>query len=144
MFFAVIHGYFHGNVTGERVDAILRMVEEEGKVNRDFRPRLMSLVLREWFSEHGTTPAYFMLALLAAMLLYSAFIRRDEYILFSTGLTVMGMEMAIVFAFQAVYGYVYVKIGAIAVLYQKRLSFSPLTQACSCSGLKCSMELSTL
>jgi spermidine synthase len=108
-----IHGSFNGNVTKERVESVRRILEEDGALNADFSPRLMSLFFREWFAKHGTTPSYFILILVAVTVAYGILIKKDEYILFSTGLTVMGMEMVIVFAFQALYGYVYMKIGAI-------------------------------
>ncbi len=43
--------------------------------------------------------------------------RKEEYVLFSTGLATMGVEMLIIFAFQVIYGYIYLKIGAIVTAF---------------------------
>jgi spermidine synthase len=43
--------------------------------------------------------------------------KKEEYILFSTGLATMGVEMLVVFAFQVIYGYIYLKIGAIITVF---------------------------
>ena len=43
--------------------------------------------------------------------------RKEEYILFSTGMTSMGVEILVIFTFQAIYGYVYLKIGAIVTVF---------------------------
>ena len=43
--------------------------------------------------------------------------KKEEYILFSTGFATMGLEMAIIFAFQIIYGYVYMMIGAIITAF---------------------------
>jgi len=86
-------------------------------VNTDFDPKLIGIVLRHWFMEYGTSPNYFFLAVLGLTLTYLMFIRKEEYVLFSTGLAIMGIEMLVIFAFQVVYGYIYLKIGAIVTAF---------------------------
>ena len=55
--------------------------------------------------------------LLVLTIIYILFLRREEYVLFSTGLTTMGVEMLIIFAFQVIYGYIYLQIGAIVTAF---------------------------
>ena len=43
--------------------------------------------------------------------------KREEYLLFSTGFATMGLEMAIIFAFQIIYGYIYTMVGAIITVF---------------------------
>ena len=45
------------------------------------------------------------------MLVYVFFMKKEEYVLFSTGVVTMGVEMLIIFIFQVMYGYIYLKIG---------------------------------
>jgi spermidine synthase len=108
-----IEGFFHGNVTDERMRQLEEVLDTTESVNKDFRPRLMNIVFQEWFMKHGTSPKYFLVVLFVLTMVYLIFMRREEYILFSTGLATMGVEMLIVFAFQVIYGYIYLKIGAI-------------------------------
>ena len=112
-----IEGFFYGNVTKERIRQINECVGASERINFDFRPSLMNLVFQEWFMRHGTSPTYFVIGLLALTMTYLIFIKREEYILFSTGLTTMGAEMLIVFTFQVIYGYIYLQIGAIVTAF---------------------------
>ena len=114
---AYIDGFFHGNVTEERIGQLREQLGQNKTINTDFNPKLMHLVFREWFTQHGTTPAYFIWSLAGLLLLYFIFMKKEEYILFSTGFTAMGLEMAIIFAFQIIYGYIYVAIGAIITAF---------------------------
>ena len=43
--------------------------------------------------------------------------KKEEYILFSTGLATMGVEMLVIFTFQVIYGYIYLKIGAVITAF---------------------------
>ena len=114
---AYIDGYFNGNVTKERIRELRKKLGKGKTINTDFNPRLMQLVFKEWFSRHGTSPAGFMLGLAGLLLLYFLLMKREEYILFSTGFTIMGLEMAIIFAFQVIYGYIYAMIGLIITAF---------------------------
>jgi spermidine synthase len=73
----------------------------------------MGVVFQEWFARHDTSPAYFIAGILLLVLTYFAFMRKEEYVLFTTGFTAMGSEMLIIFVFQVLYGYVYLQIGLI-------------------------------
>jgi len=114
---AYIDGYFNGNITKERILTLQEKLGRNNTINTDFTPRLMHSVFREWFTRHGTTPACFIWVLAGGLLLYFIFMKKEEYILFSTGFTVMGLEMAIIFAFQVIYGYIYLMIGAIITAF---------------------------
>jgi spermidine synthase len=82
-------------------------------INTDFEPKLVNIIFQEWFMKYGASPKYFLLILFVLTGIYLMFSKREEYILFTTGLATMGVEMLIVFAFQVIYGYIYLKIGAI-------------------------------
>ena len=114
---AYIDGYFNGNITKERILNLKEKLRQNKTINTDFNPRLMQLVFREWFTKQGTTPTGFIWVLSGLLVLYFFFMKKEEYILFSTGFTVMGLEMAIIFAFQVIYGYVYLMIGAIITAF---------------------------
>jgi len=112
-----IEGSFHGNVTGERIRQLRESLDREEYINADFEPRVMNIVFKEWFFKHGSSPGPFLLILLAATAFYLMTLRKEEYVLFSTGLTCMGVEMLILFSFQVIYGFIYLKIGAIITVF---------------------------
>jgi spermidine synthase len=112
-----VEGFYYGNVTEERIKKLEYILDRNEYANTDFEPRLMNIVFQEWFMKHGTSPKYFLLVVLVLTCIYLIFMRREEYILFSTGLATMGVEMLIIFAFQVIYGYIYLKIGAIVTAF---------------------------
>jgi len=112
-----LEGFFYGNVTQDRIKQLKESLNVDEFVNTDFEPRLMNIVFQEWFEKHGTSPGYFAAILLGLTVVYLVFMKREEYILFSTGLATMGVEMLIIFAFQVIYGYVYLQIGAIVTAF---------------------------
>jgi len=112
-----IDGYYYGNVTRERIRKIRDILDPGEAVNRDFEPRMMNTVFQEWFSKHGTSPSVLIIVVGALTLLYAFFMKREEYILFSTGFVTMGIEILVIFTFQAIYGYVYLKVGAIITAF---------------------------
>ena len=111
-----IDGFFYGNVTEERIKA-LEYRDKDAPINEDFSPVLMRIMFHQWFIKHGTSPDYFLFSLLGLTVIYLIFIRKEEYVLFSTGLAAMGVEMLVIFAFQVAYGYIYLKIGAIVTAF---------------------------
>jgi len=112
-----IEGFFYGNVTGERIEQLRDILDRNEFINTDFEPRLMNIVFQEWFMKHGTSPRYFFLIMAVLTFIYIVFMRREEYILFSTGLATMGAEMLIIFSFQVIYGYIYLALGAIVTAF---------------------------
>jgi spermidine synthase len=112
-----VEGFYYGNVTSERIAAIQEGLNKTGYVNTDFEPRIMRIIFQEWFMKHGTSPKVFLLIFLALTALYLVFMKKEEYVLFSTGLTTMGVEMLVIFTFQVMYGYIYLKIGAIVTAF---------------------------
>jgi len=112
-----IDGFYYGNVTPDRVAQMEHSLDQSEFPNTDFAPRLMNIVFHQWFRKHGIAPTYFFLGLLVFTVGYFIFMRKEEYVLFSTGLATMGMEMLVIFSFQVLYGYVYLEIGAIVTAF---------------------------
>ena len=104
-------------MTRDRILQLEQSLDRGETINTDFEPRLMNIVFQEWFVKHGTSPRYFFLIVLILTVIYIIFMKKEEYVLFSTGLATMGAEMLIVFAFQVIYGYIYIRIGAIVTAF---------------------------
>ena len=114
---AYVEGFFHGNVTQERIEELKKKLDPKAPVNTDFEPRIMTALFQEWFAKHGSSPKVFGLVALGLTILYLIFLRREEYVLFTTGLANMGVEMLVIFTFQVMYGYIYLKLGAIVTAF---------------------------
>ncbi len=109
--------YFYGNATPDRIGYIKEAVLQDKRINTDLKPCLVSVLFYEWFRKFQIKPSYFLFPFFAIMILYLLFIKREEYVLFSTGLSLMGIEMLTIFLFQIAYGYVYLKVGAIITMF---------------------------
>jgi spermidine synthase len=112
-----IEGFYQGNVTEDRIKKIRSAIDREEGINTDFKPRMINIIFNEWFSRYDTSPWIFIIILAAVVTAYLFFIRQEEYVLFSTGMAIMGTEMLIIFTFQVIYGYIYLKIGAIVTAF---------------------------
>ncbi len=109
--------YFYGDVTAERIQALKQSIDTQVRINRDTHPFLMQLMLAQWFVKFGDSPRWFMIATALLLVGYLMHMRREEYVLFSTGLLAMGCEVMLIFAFQIFLGYVYAKIGMIVTVF---------------------------
>jgi spermidine synthase len=114
-----ISAYYEGNVTLERIEELNHVVETygRGRINRDFSPVAVKILFTQWFAEHGSSPWYFLGGTIAVFMVYLFFVKRAELALFTTGFAAMGLEMVIIFCFQIMYGYIYLKIGAIVTSF---------------------------
>lgn len=112
-----IRGFYRGDVTEDRIRTLRGNLDPGEFVNTDFEPRVMNIIFQEWFLKHGASPKWLLAAILGLTALYLMFMKREEYILFSTGLATMGVEMVVIFTFQVIYGFIYLKIGAVITAF---------------------------
>lgn len=112
-----IEGFFYGNVTQDRIKNMKDALGKSDLRNTDFRPELMGLVFKEWFMKYGSSPTLFFVVISALSAAYILFIRKEEYLLLSTGFVAMGAEMVVALTFQVIYGYIYLQIGAIITAF---------------------------
>ena len=109
--------FFSGNISSEKISAINEAIHRDESVNTDFNPRLMGIVFQEWFEKYGGFSKYYLLILPVLMLGSLILMRREQYVVFSTGVASMGAEMLVIFSFQIIYGYIYREIGAIVTVF---------------------------
>ena len=112
-----VEGFYHGNVTQERIEGLKKKLDPMAPANTDFEPRILTALFQEWFAKHGSSPRVFALVTLGLTVVYLIFLRREEYVLFTTGLANMGVEMLMIFTFQVMYGFIYLKLGAIVTAF---------------------------
>jgi len=112
-----IRGYYYGNLTPERIERLNTLIDPTTPKNRDYFPQLMRLMFMQWFAKFSTSPTGFIAVLGILSLIYLIRIRAEEFVLFSTGFTVMGSEILVIFAFQIFFGYIYLQIGMIVTVF---------------------------
>ncbi len=112
-----IQYYFYGNITPERISLLKNSLDPDEYVNTDFEPRLLNISFKEWFSKYGSTPTAFLITVICFVLLYIFLMKKEEYILFSSGMASMAVEMLVIYCFQIMYGYVYLKVGMLVTAF---------------------------
>jgi spermidine synthase len=112
-----IKGYFYGNLTHERIERLNDLMDPLTPKNRDDYPQLMRLMFQQWFAKFSTSPTVFIVILAVICMVYLIRISAEEFVLFSTGFTVMGSELLVIFAFQIYFGYIYFQIGLIVTVF---------------------------
>jgi len=112
-----IRGYYYGNLTPERIQRLNALIDPTAPKNRDYFPQLMRLMFTQWFAKFSTSPTGFIAVLAILSLIYLIRISAEEFVLFSTGFTVMGSEILVIFAFQIFFGYIYLQIGMIVTVF---------------------------
>jgi spermidine synthase len=112
-----ISGYYEGDVTPERIGQLRDLLVAGVPTNRDESPRLMRVIFSQWFAKFATSPGAFAAVLCVLAGLYLCRLRRQEFVLFTTGATAMGAEILVIFAFQIYFGYIYVGIGLIVTVF---------------------------
>ena len=85
--------------------------------NLDLSPRLMQLAFSGWFGRHGESPLGFSLLLATAVLVYLFRMSRPQWVLLTTGCVCIGAEMMAIFAFQMLYGYIYLQLGVLVTVF---------------------------
>ena len=112
-----IKGYYYGDLTHERIERLNNLIDPKAPKNRDDYPQLMRLMFLQWFAKFSTSPIGFIAVLAVMCLGYLIRISAEEFVLFSTGFTVMGSELLVIFAFQIFFGYIYLQIGLIVTVF---------------------------
>lgn len=111
-----ISGFFEGDVPLEKIAKLAAWVAD-APVNTDAFPRLVRILQDEWFAVFAASPVLFGMVLAFIILVYACRISRAEFVLFGTGGFVMGSEILVIFAFQVLFGYVYLQIGWIVTAF---------------------------
>ena len=116
--------YLSGKLTKERIDYVMKSLEEDVEVNRDFEPVAYYHYLKYWLSQFnlsfGTVTTLFFLS----FLLSSSVMRLSptSFAIFTTGIAATGMEMLLLLVFQSVYGYLYSMLAVLITLFMIGIS----------------------
>lgn len=109
--------YYYGNITASRIEDLRELIDPEARSNSDIAPRLMRIMYDQWFEAFQTSPKWFYIAAGIVLLIFLVRFTAAEMVLFSTGFTVMGSELLVIFAFQMFLGFIYHQIGLIVTVF---------------------------
>lgn len=112
-----ISNFYYGNLTEDRISHLKELIDRTAPVNTDNYPQLMRIMFAQWFLKFSTSPVAFILILSIVSIIYIFCMKKEEFVLFSTGCMEMGTELLVIFAFQIYFGYIYLKIGLIITVF---------------------------
>jgi len=112
-----ISSYYSGNISQERINSLVEVLDPSTPSNHDMEPFLMQIMFKQWFSKFSTTPLPFILVLALCLVLYFTRCRGEELVLFSTGFLTMGSEILVIFVYQILFGFIYEQIGVIVTVF---------------------------
>jgi spermidine synthase len=107
-----IQYYYNGNVTTDRIEQLRSSIDPKEYVNTDFEPRLLNFAYKRCFQNTGHRGYLPFCRRVNWTGLYN-FYEKEEFILFTSGVAVMSAEMLVIYCFQIIYGYVYLKWGSL-------------------------------
>ena len=100
-----------------RTDSFMTRLDYKAPVNSDFSPVIIHDAFGHWFSTFNSSPVLFGAVASALFLIYLLFLSKTETILFFTGFSAMAMQMAVIFVFQILFGYIYLKTGMLITVF---------------------------
>lgn len=109
--------FFKGNVSARRIEALQADINPAAPINTDTRPYVMRRMFQQWFEKFGASPRIFLLLVTSLVGLYVIRLKREAFVLFTTGWMTMGSEVLVIFAFQIFLGYIYLKIGILVTVF---------------------------
>jgi len=112
-----ISRFYDGDITAERIKYLKELIDRTIRINTDLNPYMMRMAYKDWFYKFSSSPKGFITTLLILSAIYLFFISAPEFTLFTTGCTIMGSEILLIFAFQIFYGYIYLQIGLIVTTF---------------------------
>jgi spermidine synthase len=110
----VNENYLSGKLSKDRIDYVINSIREEKvEVNHDFTPVAYYYHILYWLSHFEINIIPFLVILLALIILSLLKMDAFSFSISTTGFTASSLEVALLLAFQVLYGYVYYNIGII-------------------------------
>lgn len=114
--------YLDDELIRDRMNYVLKNIDTDAAVNKDFHPVVYYHQLKFWMS-HFKGNYYLILTLLAVITIIFLFrLKPVNLCLFTGGFAASSMEVVILVAFQIIYGFVYQIVGIIITLFMAGLA----------------------
>lgn len=108
---------FSFDYSKEKQQLFLERRDRKALVNTDFNPVLIKNSFRAWFEKFDTSPEWLWVVGALVFGIYLFRLNSLETLVFFTGFAAMGFETMILFVFQVLFGYIYIKTGMIVTLF---------------------------
>jgi spermidine synthase len=105
-----IHYYFYGDISQHRIQYLQNQLNPSVAINHDNLPVLVRMTVENWLSAFHTDLNIFILSILSLFCLCAFMTKSTEFVLFSSGMTLMGFEVLLIFLFQMRMGNVYYQV----------------------------------
>jgi len=102
--------YYYGDISQQRIEYLQAHLIPSVSINYDNIPILVRLTVENWLSAFHSDFQFFIMGILALFCLCSFMTTTTEFVLFSSGMTLMGFEILLIFLFQMRMGDVYYQV----------------------------------
>jgi spermidine synthase len=99
--------YFYGDISYNRIKYLHDQLDPTVPINEDNLPVLVRMTVENWLSAFDSNINIFMAGILFLFCLCTFMTTPTEFVLFSSGMTLMGFEVLLIFLFQMRVGNVY-------------------------------------
>jgi len=109
-----------------RSQQIMDGYKDKKILNRDFRPVVYLMYIRHWLSFYGNTIWIIPTVCIVLLLLFLVLLKPYPSAMFTSGFTGASAEIALLIAFQVIFGYVYLFLGVIITIFMGGLTIGSL------------------
>jgi spermidine synthase len=102
--------YFYGDISQQRIQYLHNQLIPSVLKNQDNRPVLVRMTVDNWLSAFQTDLKIFVSTIILLFCLGIILTNASEFVLFSSGMTLMGFEVLLIFLFQMRMGNVYYQV----------------------------------
>jgi len=113
--------YLDDAITKTKAGLILSKIDADAPLNNDFKPITYYYGFLFWLSHYQVSHLWPLTAICLMLLLFIIFLKPVNISLLAGGFTASAVEMLIIVAFQALYGFVYAQVGLIFTMFMAGL-----------------------
>ncbi len=122
----VKRSYLNSIMTQDRLADIKEASSHQSRINEDFNPILYFYNIQHWMSQFRIKFGLLQFILLVIIAVYVLKMQLTQLTIFASGFTGAAIEIVLLFAFQIIYGSLYLKLSLIVTLFMCGLTFGAL------------------
>ena len=119
----VRRGYLNSIMTPDRLADIKEATSHQSHINKDFNPVLYFYNIQHWMSQFRIKFGLLQFILLGIVAVYILKMQLTQLTIFASGFTGAALEIVLLFAFQIIYGSLYLQLSLIVTLFMCGLTF---------------------
>lgn len=118
--------YMDSELMQFHADQLLRQLDPDAPLNRNFRPKAYFAQISYWLSWYGLNPEKIFIPLAIFFVLVLIILRTPDKAMFSAGFTASATEVIVLLVFQVIFGYLYLSIGLLIAVFMCGLALGAL------------------